>query len=200
MVSFTCLTKRIERSYFNAWWKSWKSSHWRPLTHQEILFHTTPNSNELYKIQFKIKYKKPTQLQTYFEKIFINSNLDWKTIFLLPRIATVDTIIRVFQYKILNDTLFQNKMLYRFGMSQDSLCFFCSLEEEIPMHTFYSCNLTQILWERLKYYIPNNLDPSSLTWESAILGITHSQPEKLLSIFKNYILSLDEISILVPYN
>ena len=48
------------------------------------------NSNELYKIQIIIKYKKPTS-QSYFEKIFKNPNLDWKTFYFLPRIATVDT-------------------------------------------------------------------------------------------------------------
>ena len=99
---------------------------------------TKLNSNELYKIQIIIKYKKPTS-QSYFEKIFKNSNLDWKTIYLLPRIATVDTTIRVFQYKLFNNVLFLNKVLYRFRISQDSLCSFRSLKEETPMHIFYSC-------------------------------------------------------------
>ena len=54
-------------------------------------------------------------------------------------------------------------MLYRFGISQDSFCSFCSLEEVISMHIFYNCNHTQILWERLKFYVQNNLDLPSLT-------------------------------------
>ena len=61
----------------------------------QILCLTKLNSNELYKIQIIIKYKKPTS-QSYFEKIFKNSNLDWKTIYLLPRIATVDKTMCVF--------------------------------------------------------------------------------------------------------
>ena len=61
-------------------------------------------------------------------------------------------------------------MLYRFGILQDLLCSFCSLEEESSMHIFYSCNHTQILWERLKYYIHNNLSLPFLTSQSAILG------------------------------
>ena len=40
-------------------------------------------------------------------------------------------------------------MLYQFGVLQNFLCSFCSIEEETPMHMFYSCNHTQILWERL---------------------------------------------------
>ena len=61
----------------------------------QILCLSKLNRNELYKIQIIIKYKKPTS-QSYFEKIFKNSNFDWKTIYLLPRIATVDTTICVF--------------------------------------------------------------------------------------------------------
>ena len=102
----------------------------------QILCLTKLNSNELYKIQIIIKYKKPTS-QSYFQKIFENSSLHWKTIYLLPRIATVDTTIRVFQYKLLNNVLL---MLYRFGISRDSLCSFCSLKDETSMHVFCSCN------------------------------------------------------------
>ena len=158
----------------------------------QILCSTKLNSNELYKIQIIIKYKKPTS-QSYFEKIFKNSNLDWKAIYLLPRMATVDTATRVFQYKLLNNVLFLNEMLYPFGISQNSLCSFCSLEEETPMNIFYSRNHTRILWERLKHYIRNNLDLPSLTSQSAILGFTNSESENfiiinhLLLIFKCYI-------------
>ena len=84
-------------------------------------------------------------------------------------------------------------MLYRLGISQDLLCSFCSLEEETPMHIFYSCNHTQIFWKRFKYYIQNNLDPPSLTSQSAILGFTDSRSKNFivinyfLLIFKYYI-------------
>ena len=69
-----------------------------------------------------------------FERLFEISNLGWITIYFLPRIATADTIIRAFQYKLLKNVLFLNKMLYRFGILQDTLCSFCSLEEETPIH------------------------------------------------------------------
>ena len=61
----------------------------------QILCLTKLNSNELYQIQITIKHEKPTS-QSYFEKIFKNSNLDWKTIYLFPRITAVDKTIRVF--------------------------------------------------------------------------------------------------------
>ena len=73
-------------------------------------------------------------------------------------------------------------MLYRYGIWQDLLCSFCSLVEETPMHIFYSCNNTQILWERLKYYIRKNLDLLSVTSQSAILEFTGSQSENFMII------------------
>ena len=63
------------------------------------------DSKELYKIQVLLKYTKPTS-QHYFEKHFSQSNIDWKKIYILPRVVTVDNRIRVFQYKLLNKIYF----------------------------------------------------------------------------------------------
>ena len=64
----------------------------------QILCLTKLNSNELYYTKIIMKYNKGTS-QSYFDKIFKNSILYWKTIYLLYRIATVDTTIRAFKYK-----------------------------------------------------------------------------------------------------
>ena len=61
----------------------------RLIKKNQMLCLTKLNSNELYKIQIIIKYKRLTP-QLYIENIFENSNLDWKAVYLLPRIATVD--------------------------------------------------------------------------------------------------------------
>ena len=150
----------------------------RLIKKKQMLCLTKLYSNELYKIQIIIKYNKP---QSYFEKFFEKSNLYWKTIYLLPRIATVDMTIHVLQYILLNNVSFLYKMLYRFGILQDLLCSFCSLEEEIPMHIFYSCSHMQILWERLKYYIQNNLDLPSLN-HKVPFAFTDSQSENFIII------------------
>ena len=62
-------------------------------------------SRELYQIQIS---EKPT-LQLYCEWYFNKFVLDWKSIYLSPRLVTVDTKLRVFQYKILNNILFVKK-------------------------------------------------------------------------------------------
>ena len=50
-------------------------------------------------------YKKQTS-QLYYEKCFKNIDFDWKSVYLLSRMVTVDTKLKVFQYKILNNILF----------------------------------------------------------------------------------------------
>ena len=46
------------------------------------------DSKELYKIQVPLKYTKSTS-QHYFEKKFSQSNIDWKKIYIFPRVVTV---------------------------------------------------------------------------------------------------------------
>ena len=70
---------------------------------------------------------KPTS-NIYFEKLFENT-LDWNKIYLSPRLATIDTTLRSFQYKILNNVLFLNKKLYTFGITNTSLCSLCNALE-----------------------------------------------------------------------
>ena len=68
---------------------------------------------EIYSILIESDDSKPPQL--YYKNVFRNSNLDWKTIYVLPRIATKDSRLGVFQYKLLNNFLYLNKTLFRFG-------------------------------------------------------------------------------------
>ena len=56
-----------------------------------------------------------TSFQLYYKTIFQNLNLDWKTTYVLPRIVIKDSRFSVFQYKLLNNVLYLNKMLFRFG-------------------------------------------------------------------------------------
>ena len=100
--------------------------------------------NYIYEIQVLLKFTKPTS-QHYFEKHFSQSNIDWKKIYTLPRAVTVDNRIRVFQYKLLNNILFLNKMLFKFGIVSRSLCSFCNSEEETSFYIFHDCTHTQNL-------------------------------------------------------
>ena len=52
--------------------------------------------------------KIPTS-QNYYNIKFNDHNLDWKSIYLLPRKVTLDSHTRIFQYKILNNILYLMK-------------------------------------------------------------------------------------------
>ena len=52
-----------------------------------------------------------TRSQLYFEDLFRIKGIDWKHVYLLPRRVTVDTNLRNFQHKILNNVLYLNEKL-----------------------------------------------------------------------------------------
>ena len=45
-------------------------------------------------------------------RFIIDSNLDWKTIYLLVRIVTKYNNLRAFQFKLLNNVFYLNKMIF----------------------------------------------------------------------------------------
>ena len=51
------------------------------------------DGKKLYKMQVLLKYTKPTS-QHYFEKHFPQSNIDWKKIYIIPHVVTVDNKIK----------------------------------------------------------------------------------------------------------
>ena len=107
----------------------------------------------------------------YNKTISQNLNLDWKTIYMLPRIVTKYSSLLVFQYKLLNNVLYLNKMLFRFGKIDSPLCSFCKMIEETPLHIFYNCIKTKLHWDQLKDFISKEtLSFPSLTPKSAMLG------------------------------
>ena len=101
------------------------------------------NSKELYSLQVSLNNTKTTS-QIYFEKLFLNKEIEWKCIYLMPRRVTVDTNLRIFQYTILNNVLYLNEKL------SSPLRSFCNSENETPIHLFYSCNQTKSLWSKLQ--------------------------------------------------
>ena len=143
------------------------------------------NSATLYEILIDANNIKPTS-QTYFENLFSNFKPDWKSIYLLPRRVTLDTNLRMFQYKLLNNILY---------LKVDSpVCSYCNAEEETPLHFFHSCLKTKQLWNRLRQYFLQFINIPLSTPQSSILGIfdnnQHSELiNHLLLIFKCYIYS-----------
>ena len=79
-------------------------------------------------MQLCLNYDKPT-CQSYHEKNFVNYDFNWKLIYRIriPRIATLETKICIFLYKLLNNVLYLNKKLFQFGIISQSKCSFSEL-------------------------------------------------------------------------
>ena len=103
-------------------------------------------------MQLCLKYDKP-MCQSYHEKNFDDYDFNWKLIYRIPRIATLETKIRIFQYKLLNNVLYLNKKLFQFGIISQFKCSFCELYDKTPHHTFHKCMYAQNLWNRLHLHL-----------------------------------------------
>ena len=62
---------------------------------------------EMYSVLLLSSGNTPTS-QKYFSKVFPNENFDWKKIYILPRVVTINSFQRNFQYKILHNILYLN--------------------------------------------------------------------------------------------
>lgn len=74
---------------------------------------TKLESKEIYIMDASFSNLQPTS-QKHFVELFENSSFDWANTFLLPRVVTMDSRSRVFQYKILHNILYLNKRLKMF--------------------------------------------------------------------------------------
>ena len=108
------------------------------------------------------------------------------SIYLLPRCVTLDTNLRMFQYKLLN-ILYLNNMHFRFKKVDSPLCSYCNEEEETPLHLFHSCLKTKQLWNRLRQYFSQFINIPLSTPQSSILGIFDNNQHS--ELFRFYIYS-----------
>ena len=126
-------------------------------------------SKELYSFSIYFKNSVPTS-QVYFQNYFSNNQLMWNEIYNFPRIVTIDSRLRRFQYEILHNVLYLNEKLYLFKKVDTKLCPFCEKYNETIIHLFTSCSVTVNFWNNIKDYFNGNLYIPSLSPQSAIFG------------------------------
>ena len=64
--------------------------------------------------------------------------------------VTIQSYTRCFQFKIINNALFHNSQLYKFGLVDSPKCSFCGMIDETSIHFFSECNITLDLWRKVK--------------------------------------------------
>ena len=112
-------------------------------------------------------------VKKYFGKVFPNQNFDWKKIYILPSLVTLNSFQGNFQCKILHNILYLNNMLFTFGKIKTPLCSFCYSNDEaihILDHIFLECTCVKQLWNHLKLFLTSDISFPILTPQTAIFG------------------------------
>ena len=118
--------------------------------HIEILAaeSNVPTANKLivtagmaYQILLKNIVKPPTAQRSLNNLLRLNT-VDWTKVYMLPRQVTIESSLRSFQYKILNNILYLNEKLFKFKIAASQLCSLCKLHNETIIHLFTSCRVT----------------------------------------------------------
>ena len=98
----------------------------------------------------------------------------------------LDVNLRMSQYKLLNNGLYLNHMLFGFKKVYSPLCSYCNeQEEETPLHLFQSCVKNKQLWNKLRQYLPQFINIQHSTPQSSIVEIFDNNQHSMLI---NYLL------------
>ena len=104
----------------------------------------------VYKLRIGHKFLPLTSMKLLSTKFNIDDQKTWPSVYLLPAIATLDTKIRMFQYKILNNIFYLNPfikiLLYHMNLVESPLCSLCKKEVETISHLFLRCEFSTRRW------------------------------------------------------
>ena len=89
----------------------------------------------IYNIHIDKLLKTPTSKLHYSSKFNVTEDY-WPLTYKLAGKLILDSKLRVFQYKVLNNILYLNKSLYKMILVDTPLCTFCQWEEETTNHLF----------------------------------------------------------------
>ena len=119
--------------------------------------------------------------------------MNWKQIYLLPRLVTLDSYSCSFQYEILNNVLYLNKKLFTFWKSNSPLYPFCKLSDKTVLHLLYECDIVQNLWNERYLFFKNDFTLFDLTLQATFLDFLNVDSKLLL--IQNHLLLIFKIYI-----
>ena len=98
-------------------------------------------SKQIYDSLFCAKKQVPPTAQQKISDKYPDTIINWKKVYSFPFCTTLDSKLREFQYKILNNIAFTNDKVFCFGLSQSPNCTFCNEEPEYLEHLLSRCSL-----------------------------------------------------------
>ena len=122
-------------------------------------------SQAAYKILITKKCTRPEKSQKKWIRdceLVDVEDLDWESIYLLPRICTLSTKLRNFQFKFLHRRIATNSFLFKIKLSESNLCCFCQTAQETLLHLFWECPITEAFWNSVQqFFVFVDLIPAS---------------------------------------
>ena len=116
--------------------------------------------------------------------------MNWENTYQLPFLFTMETKLRVFQFKFLHRKIATNDFLLKIGKKETDSCSFCA---DSPETLFWDCRSTQTFWNNVSQWNSENLDLTNLTPFSPALclglidSISHLFLHHFLLIARHYI-------------
>ena len=96
---------------------------------------------------------------------------DWKSIYRLPYLATIESKLRSFQFKVNHNIYYTNEKLHLVKMSDTPLCDFCKKEIETLAQVFVECEIVRPLWVFLCKILTKSHSIQPLNMAQKILGM-----------------------------
>ena len=113
------------------------------------MFDLSSVSSKILYREFRSRKEIPPTAQAKFKEEYPSLSIEWKEIYSLAFNVTLDTNLRVFQYKLLNRIIFTNDKLFKFKLVDSPSCTFCKTNEESLEHLLFSCKITEFFWKEV---------------------------------------------------
>lgn len=107
-------------------------------------------------------------------------NLDWKRINLMPFKCTIDTKLRSFQLKFVKRIIPTNTLLYKYKITNSTLCDFCNSDTETLKHMYWECHVIQNFWSRVSSFLNQKGFQISLNFRTVCFGIQEKSEDQNL--------------------
>ena len=131
---------------------------------------TLAKSRGYYRFLIRLKATLPNganKLQSAFNIDATNLTM----FYILPKLVCLQTYLRYFQLKVLNNFTCTNILLKKMGIVESDLCTFCNFTKEDIEHLFFSCSFSLIFWKDFEFCWKKCTNCNiNLTSQDVILG------------------------------
>ena len=115
-------------------------------------------------------------------------------IYILPSVVTINSFQRNFQYKMLHNKLYLNKMLLTFGKTKTPLCSFCHSCDKTIKHIFLECMCVKQVWNHLRLFLTNDISLAIVAPQTTIFDFTDGIENNVCKI-TNHILLIFKLHV-----